>query len=133
MSELSLKSKVLTELSTSWNTSVIAKPNFFDWDLPQSTKSGNSIVVGEMSASLKPASINNIAFIRLWPFVIKCFATDRTTCNKLVSEARRIVNAFYISGGWWKVSSIIPEQGNPMTVINLMCEERLFTVNTGWG
>jgi len=125
---------VLALLKAQWDDTVIATTDvdFTNAKLNTAEKALSQILVSEGINNLQIASLNLTANIQSTSFEVKCYGSSRTNAEKLVSECRRIIEAYSQSGGWWHVDSVYFNQSEAMTIGYLQCVEKKFMTTTGW-
>lgn len=128
-------SDISTELSSSWNTGVIAKPTFLDGSKIREPKYPDIEIVISINGEtfIKPGAINNSLQQRTQYFFIIIDASSRANIEKLIGEVRRILLAKSIAGGMWKVDRI-PRYKELTTRLRaeLTCSEVKMVSNSGW-
>lgn len=126
---------VSSELSTQWNTGVIAKPSFLDGSKIKEPKYPDIEIVIAINGEtyLKRGALNNSLQERSQYFFITIDGSTRANIEKLIGEVRRILLAKSISGGFWRVPRI-PKYKEVSTRLRaeLMCEEVKMITNSGW-
>lgn len=106
-----LADDIITELGSSWNTSVIAKPTLIAWhDKINDQKTANGWVKSG-TETLEPDILGNQAFgMRSTPFEILIVAETETNYDKYKSEVERIIFAKSVTAGFWEISSYQDDQ-----------------------
>lgn len=126
---------ISTEMGSSWNTGVIAKPTFLDGSKIKEPKYPDTEVVIKIEAEsfLGKQSTNNSLQRRSQIFFIIIDASSRANIEKLIGECRRILLNKTVSGGFWKVNRIPKYRELPTRLrAELLCEEVKMIANSGW-
>jgi hypothetical protein len=125
---------ILAELKAKWNDTVIttADVDFLNAKINTKEKALPKIVVEEGINNLQIASLNLSANIQTTNFTIKCYHSSMSNVEKLVSETRRIIDAYSMAGGWWHVESVFFDQSDAIVIGYLTAQEKKFTTTAGW-
>ena len=94
-------SRINTELNTSWNTGVIAKPSYFSLR-DQSYRPPNSIGGNYADAPEFDAAPGDTLHHRSWGFSYHLIANSDSDREKLLEEFLRIVRAYDHASIKWK-------------------------------
>jgi len=119
---------VKAELIAEWNALVIAVNNIYIGTLTETVDSRKvpEVKVLPQLENMSPQG-NGSAEIGTEQFIIEGYAKTPADLDLLYGEVKRIINAKYIAGGWWRVITkiIIPNNVRFLTV-NITCNQVLF-------
>jgi len=118
---------VKTELVAEWNDTVITVNNIYLGTLTETvdSKALPEIKILEQVENMNPIG-DGSAEISEYQFIIQGFAKTRSDIKKVYSEIKRIINAKYIAGGWWRVNNKIYEDNPRYITATVTCSQSLF-------
>jgi len=118
---------VKAELIAEWNHEVIAVNNIYIGSLTETVDSRKvpEVKVLPQIENMNPQG-NGSAEIGTEQFIVEGYAKLPADLDKLYGEAKRIINAKYIAGGWWRVITKIIVPNVRFLTVNITCNQVLF-------
>ena len=111
-----LADDIITELGTSWNTGVIAKPTLLAMhDRKEDRRTGFGYVYSGHEAFEQDVLGNDQFGQSTTPFEIFIVAETEANYDKYKSEVKRIILAKSVTGGWWEISDYPDDDFNRTT------------------
>jgi len=115
--------EVVAQLNTSWDTDVIAKPTFKDWQKLHDLKPTN-LYIGYFGATADKATTGATSkdnILTTWK--IRAVAESKVNIDKYLDEIRRILNAYDLTNGFWHVVGWTLQKTGKLFYYELNCRE----------
>lgn len=124
---------LVSELNTSWNTGLIAKPQMYSGDekgAPRTPKSLN--VMGISNGTLQDATVNNSAKIRVRTAKLTMIATNETDLKLYIKNINNIILSKSITGGMWDIHAFDDMEQHSKNEYTVIVEETKFILKSEW-